>query len=122
MAECPCGRKIDSWEAVCSNCWGVLGKHDQKYGSSYRKDVVKRFQDTGRRDMIDQEILAILKKRIVPEKTLQMMSLKRKVRAHCIKCEEENGKKDIDDCFSCPYHHMFNKMLHEILQNGHGWG
>lgn len=47
----------------------------------------------------------------------------RKLKHHqkqvCIICEKKTGQKDIDECFSCPYHILFNRMMAEINENGH---
>lgn len=28
----------------------------------------------------------------------------------CIMCEQINGKKDVDTCFKCKWHKLFNKV------------
>ena len=36
----------------------------------------------------------------------------RKAQAECCKkCEEKNGKKDIDECFNCQWHKIYNLLL-----------
>jgi hypothetical protein len=32
----------------------------------------------------------------------------------CRKCEEESGKKDIDVCFNCEFHKLFNKIYEQL--------
>lgn len=32
----------------------------------------------------------------------------------CKNCEEQNGKKDIDECFNCPIHKLFNEIYVEL--------
>jgi len=34
----------------------------------------------------------------------------------CEKCEKESGVKDVDVCFNCPWHILFNLLLD--LKNG----
>lgn len=35
----------------------------------------------------------------------------------CKKCEKEHGKKDIDECFNCPFHKLFNEIYDELNGN-----
>jgi len=32
----------------------------------------------------------------------------------CKRCEEKHGKKDIDECFNCESHKLFNEIYEEI--------
>jgi len=32
----------------------------------------------------------------------------------CKHCEERNGKRDIDECFNCPIHLLFNEIYKEL--------
>jgi len=55
----------------------------------------------------------------MPSTGYKVEKLKRKLKVVCNKCEKNTGQKDIDICFGCPYHILFNKMLREITDNGH---
>ena len=32
----------------------------------------------------------------------------------CIECEKSHGKKDVDKCFTCPIHKLFNEIYEEL--------
>lgn len=32
----------------------------------------------------------------------------------CKRCEEKHGKKDIDECFRCEFHKLFNEIYDEL--------
>lgn len=119
MDYCPCGGEIESWEAVCKTCWRALKKYDAKFGSQLRQAVVKRFKASGRRDVLNQEMIKAIKNRIVSRRTRRIEHLKAKMKIYCKECEEKTGKKDIDDCFSCSFHVLVNQMFKEILNNEH---
>lgn len=44
----------------------------------------------------------------------QKEALKKIHAEFCRQCERANGKKDIDKCFTCEYHKLFN-MVHEKI-------
>lgn len=118
MAVCPCGKEIESWEAVCSECWRALGKYDSKFGSNLRESILSRFQSSRRRDVLNREMLEVIKERIINKRTWRISNLKVKMRNYCIACEREKGPRDIDDCFNCSFHILVNRIFEEILNSG----
>lgn len=119
MANCPCGETIKDWETVCSLCWKDLEKYDKEFGSNFQEAILKHFKNTGRRDVLNLEMLRTIKKRIgVPRRTERIESLRLKMKQYCKECEEISGKKDIDICFNCSFHSLINTIYKEILYNG----
>lgn len=119
MKICPsCKNEIEDWEAVCKNCWIILQKHDEKFGSNFCKMVTEELLKSGKRDCITKELLIVLKDRLTPDTSRKAEKLKQKMKKVCNACYLAGSRKDIDECFRCPYHILFNKMLEEIW-NGH---
>lgn len=118
LRECPsCRNQIEDWEAVCKNCWTVLQRHDEKFGSNFCQMVTEELLKSGKRDCITKELMTVLKDRLTPDAARKSEKLKQKMKKLCNVCYL-TGSKDIDECFKCPYHILFNKMLDEIW-NGH---
>lgn len=49
----------------------------------------------------------------MPNYVDKIMNIKHGQREVCKECERRTGKKDIDECFKCPFHIIFNLMLAE---------
>jgi len=118
MAVCPCGIRVKEWEAVCKDCWRALGRYDKKFGSRFQKMVVRRLKEDRRRDVVNTEMLKVIKERVRSRRSRRIERIREKMKRHCLKCEVENGRRDIDQCFNCAFHIMFNQIFKEIL-NGH---
>ena len=120
MNSCICGRKIENWQTLCYFCWLVLDAHDKRYQTKYKEAVVEHFKRTGRRDYFSKEVIEVLRKKVQPSSARKIEKLKLKLKEKCKECERKTGKKSVDECFHCPYHVLFNKMLEEITSNGSG--
>lgn len=115
-----CGRLIEDWEVMCNRCWSVIIAYDRKFYTKYTSMTILHFHKFGRRDYFTKSIIETLRERITPPSWVgKIEKIKRKQRKVCIRCERENGKKDIDECFNCAYHILFNLMVSEINNNGH---
>lgn len=114
MPSCICGKEIEDWEAICNQCWKILEAYDKKFGTNLRESVVKSFVETGKRAALSLEVLKVLEDRLIPETTKRIEKIKRKMKKICNECEMTEHK-DIDECFKCPIHILFNKMLEECL-------
>jgi hypothetical protein len=114
MKDCPsCRNQIEDWQAVCKDCWIILEKHDKKFGSNFCTMVTEELLKSGKRDCITKELIAVLKDRLTPDTARKATKLKEKMKRVCKECDQI-GSKNIDECFECPYHILFNKMLEEI--------
>lgn len=114
MPKCVCGREIEDWEVVCNYCWQILGKYDSKFKTDFRASLVKSFNETGKRTGIDSAMMKLIEERLMSETAKRIEKLKSKMKRICKECELKE-KKEIDICFKCPIHELFNEMLQEAL-------
>lgn len=113
-----CGKHIEDWQVMCNICWEIVTKYDKKFFTNYAPMSVHYFHKFGRRDYITKSIINALRERMIPDGVRKMEKIRQKQKEVCINCERRSGKKDIDLCFKCPYHILFNYMISEINGNG----